>query len=94
MTPLQSLKQILQEHLEVCQERSDKSEAYIEALSDAQYACELGESALNTIFQAWCMMPTEEILACPVEIDYYRGCCYVHDQWNIIKEKEDEMVAN
>lgn len=90
MTPLESLKQILQEHLEVCQQRSDKSEAYIEALSDAQYACELGESALNTIFQAWCMMPAYEILACPVEIDYYRGCCYVHDQWNIVKEKEDE----
>lgn len=90
MTPLQSLKQILQEHLEVCQE----SEAYKESISDAQYSCELGESALNTIFQAWCMMPAEEILACPVEIDYYRGCCYVHDQWNIIKEKEDEMVAN
>lgn len=83
MTALQSLKQILQEHLEVCQE----SEAYKESISDAQYACTLGESALNTIFQAWCMMPTD--LSRPVEIDYYRGCCYVHDQWNIIKEKED-----
>lgn len=85
MTPLQSLKQILQEHLEVCQE----SNYYKDAIFDAQYACTLGESALNTIFQAWCMMPAEEILACSVEIDYYRGCCYVHDQWNIIKEKED-----
>lgn len=94
LTPLQSLKEILQEHLEVCQERSDKSEAYKESISDAQYACELGESALNTIFQAWCMMPAEEILASPVEIDYYRGCCYVHDQWNIIKEKEDDTQSN
>lgn len=84
MTSLQSLKQVLQENLEVCQE----SEGYTEALSDAQYACELGESALSTIFQAWCMMPAEEILVSSVEIDYYRGCCYVHDQWNIIKEKE------
>jgi hypothetical protein len=88
MTPLQSLKQILQEHLEVCQE----SEAYIEALSDAQYACELGESALNTIFQTWCMMPTDWGLETSSDIDYYRGCCYVHDQWNIIKEKEDECA--
>lgn len=85
LTPLQSLKQILQEHLEVCQE----SEAYIEALSDAQYACDLGESALNTILDTWSTLLTGWGEESNSDIDYYRGCCYVHDKWKIIKEKED-----
>lgn len=89
MSALQSLKQTLQEHLEVCQERSDKSEQYIEALSDAQYACELGESALNTIFDTWSTLLTGWGEESNSDVDYYRGCCYVHDQWNIVKEKED-----
>lgn len=92
MTPLQSLKQILQEHLEVWQGKLDKSEAYIEALSDAQYACELGESALNTIFDTWSTLLTGWGEESNLDIDYYHGVEFVNDQWNIIKEKEDECI--
>lgn len=83
MTPLQSLKQILQEHLEVCQE----NEAYKESISDAQYACELGESALNTIFDTWSTLLTGWGEESNLDIDYYHGVQFVNDQWNIIKEK-------
>lgn len=80
MNPLDVLK----EHLQKALNESIESEDFKEALFDAQYAASLGQSALNTIFQAWCMMPNEEILACPHEIDYFRGCCFVEQQWHQI----------
>lgn len=78
--PLDLLKTQLQNALN----ESIETEDFKEALRDAQYAASLGLSALNTIFQVWCMMPNDEILACPHEIDYFRGCCFVEDKWHQI----------
>lgn len=83
MTPLQSLKQILQEHLEVCQESDD----YKEALLDSSYACDLSVVALEQHIDCW-------LTVCPVDSNYRKGIGYVHDQWNIIKEKEDDTQSN
>ena len=81
MTPLQSLKQILQEHLEACQE----SEAYKEALGDCIYSCDLSVAALEQHIDCW-------LTVCPVDSNYRKGIGFVNDQWNIIKEKEDERL--
>jgi len=81
MTPLQSLKEILQEHLEVCQERSDKSDDYKEALHDCIYSCALSETALEQHMKRW--------LNGPYNYEYCLGIKFVNDQWNIIKEKQD-----
>lgn len=89
MTSLQSLKQILQEHLEVCQERS---EDYKEALEDGIYGCTLSNTAcVEHLIRVWLHTNYEINIQ---DINYVRGVQFVHDQWNIIKEKEDEMVAN
>lgn len=84
MTPIQSLKQILQEHLEVCQE----SEAYKEALEDCIYSCDLSVIALEQHNACWLW---DGYYKGPNDIDYVRGVQFVNDQWNIIKEKEDEI---
>lgn len=86
---LEVLKGVLQKVLGESVENND----YLMALEDAQYACGLGHSALNTIFQAWCMMPNDEILACPHEIDYFRGCCFVADEWDqVLSEDRGERL--
>lgn len=79
---------ILKDRLQTLLNNSEESEDFLMSIEDAIYACSLGCSALNTIFQAWCMMPADEILACPHEIDYFRGCCVVQDEWNIICKSE------
>lgn len=87
MTPLQSLKQILQEHLEVCQERSDKSEDYLAAIEDSIYGTDLSEIGIIEWCGHWLKVSktyNEE------DTEYVRGVKFVNDQWNIIKEKEDE----
>lgn len=80
MTPLQSLKQILQEHLELCQE----SEDYKCALDDCIYSCYLSQLALEQHMERW--------LNGPYNYKYCLGIKFVNDQWNIIKEKEDERL--
>ena len=88
MTPLQSLKQNLQRHLEVCQE----SEDYKEALEDCIYGCTLSNTAcVEHLIKVWLHTNYEVNIQ---DIDYVRGVQFVDDQWNIIKEKEDEMVTN
>lgn len=83
MTPLQSLKQILQEHLEVCQENDD----YKEALLDCIYGCDLSEIAVMSWCKSWkCLVKSDG----DQDLEYARGVQFVNDQWNIIKEKEDE----
>jgi len=57
-----------------------------EAFSDMHYATTLGSSAINTMLLAWVMMPNEEILACPVEIDYYLTCCEIQHYLNNLME--------
>lgn len=85
MTHLQSLKQILQEHLEVCQESDD----YTAAIEDSIYGTDLSEIGIVEWCNHWL---TDVRTISDTDVDYLRGCCYVHDQWNIIKEKEDEKV--
>ena len=83
MTPLQSLKQILQEHLEVTQEGDD----YTSALEDSIYGTGLSEIGIIEWCNHWLKVSkayTEE------DTEYARGVQFVNDQWNIIKEKEDE----
>ena len=77
MTPLKSLKQILQEHLRVCQEDDD----YKCALDDCIYSCDLSEVALEQHVDCW-------LTVCPIDSKYRKGIGFVSDQWNIIKEKE------
>lgn len=83
MTPLQSLKQILQEHLEVCQE----SEDYTAAIEDSIYGTDLSEIGIVEWCNHWL---TNVRTVSETDIDYLRGVQFVNDQWNIIKEKEDE----
>ena len=82
--PLQSLKQILQEHLEVWQGRPDKSDDYKEALEDCIYSCDLSVIALEQHLDCW-------LTVCPIDSKYRNGVQFVNDQWNIIKEKENEI---
>lgn len=87
MTPLQSLKQIVQEHLEVCQERSDISEDYKAAIEDSIYGTDLSEIGIVE----WCSHWLTDIRTISeTDVDYLRGVQFVNDQWNIIKEKEDD----
>lgn len=83
LTSLQSLKQILQEHLEVCQE----SEDYTAALEDALYGTDLSEIGIVEWCSHWL---TDVRTISETDVDYLRGVQFVNDQWNIIKEKEDE----
>jgi len=83
MTPLQSLKQILQEHLEVCQE----NDAYSAAIEDAMYGTDLSEIGIVEWCSHWL---TEVRTISDTDVDYLRGVQFVNYQWNIIKEKEDE----
>ena len=87
MTPLQSLKQMLQEHLEVCQE----SEDYKAAIEDSIYGTDLSEIGILEWCSHWL---TDVRTISENDVDYLRGVQFVNDQWNIIREKEDEMVAN
>lgn len=80
MTPLQSLKQILQEHIEVCQESDD----YKESLEDCIYSCDLSGVALEQHLDCW-------LTVCPIDCDYRKGIGFVNDQWNTIKGKENEL---
>lgn len=83
MTLLQSLKQILQEHLEVSQE----SEDYKAALDDCIYSCSLGEPALNQHIIWWRAEDGIESTQDWADVEYERGVDYVYNQWKIIKEK-------
>lgn len=87
LTPLQSLKQILQEHLEVCQD----SEDYKAAIEDSIYGTDLSEIGIVEWCSHWL---TNVRTISETDVDYLRGVQFVNDQWNIIKEKEDEMVVN
>jgi len=82
MTPLQYLKQILQEHLEVCQESDD----YSAAIEDALYGADLSEIGIIEWCNHW-LIDVRTISE--TDFDYLRGAQFVNDQWNIIKEKED-----
>lgn len=84
MTSLEYLKQVLQEHLGVCQEGDD----YKEALQDCIYGCTLSNTAcVEHLIKVWLHQNYEVNIQ---DIDYVRGVQFVNDQWNIIKEKEDE----
>lgn len=85
MTPLQSLKEILQEHLEVCQEE-EYSDDYAAALEDALYGTDLNEIGILEWCNHWL---TDVRTISDTDVDYLRGVQFVNDQWNIIKEKED-----
>lgn len=81
MTLLQSLKQILQEHLEVSQE----SEDYKAAIEDSIYGTDLSEVGIVE----WCSHWLTDIRTISeTDVDYLRGVQFVNDQWKIIKEKE------
>lgn len=81
MTPLQSLKQILQEHLEVWQE----NDAYSAAIEDALYGTDLSEISIVEWCSHWL---TDVRTISETDVDYLRGVQFVNDQWNIIKEKQ------
>lgn len=88
MTPLQSLKQMLQEHLEMCREGDD----YKAAIDDCIYSCSLGELALNQHIIWWGAEEGIESTQDWGDTEYERGVDYVYNQWKTIKEKEDERL--
>lgn len=88
MTSLQPLKEILQEHLEVCQESDD----YKAAIEDCIYSSSLGELALNQHIIWWGAEEGIESTQDWGDTEYERGVDYVYNQWKTIKGNSNDLL--
>lgn len=72
------------------QESLNESTDYMQAISDAQYACDLGsEAALSQWIKTW----SYEADHLPADLDYQEGVQFVADTWkNIIKFNNWQLI--
>lgn len=90
MTNLDRLREELE--IRINHEHEFDTESYLLALNDACYASTLAEVALQEWIQSW--LVTDKTGFSVEDAEYLDGVQFVNDQWNIIKEKEDEKVRS
>ncbi len=83
---LETLKGILQHEFT----KTHTSRDYVEAIGDAQYACTLGEAALNVLVYNWTHEDLKDEILSPEDVSYKKGVQFVAEQWDRVVSEDNE----